>query len=72
MKIPFSEIPPERTSESLVVRLTAGIDDDAWEEFYRLYWRAVYGYALRFSSERSAAEDIVQEVFVKIMSELNE
>ncbi len=53
------------TRPSLVERVKEG-SDSAWEEFYRLYWRAVYGYARKFGVGKAAVDDVVQEVFFKL------
>jgi len=57
------------TRPSLVERVKDGAES-AWEEFYRLYWRAVYGYALKFGVGKAAVDDVVQEVFFKIARSL--
>ena len=46
------------------------MDESSWQEFYEMYWRAIYGYALRFGMREADAQDIVQEVFVKIFRQM--
>jgi RNA polymerase sigma factor (sigma-70 family) len=53
------------TRRSLIERVKGG-SQSAWEEFYRLYWRAIYGYALKFGVSKTAVDDVVQEVFFKL------
>ena len=55
-----------RTRASLLARLKGADSEPAWDEFYDMYWRAIYGYALHFGVHPQHAGDIVQEVFVKI------
>ena len=43
----------------------------AFEALVRRHTRVVYAHALRFFGEPSAADDIVQEVFVKVMRSLD-
>lgn len=45
-------------------------DADAFESLVRGYADAVYGHALRFFGEPTAAEDAVQEVFLKVFRSL--
>ena len=50
---------------ALVARAREG-DADAFEELVRMHTRAVYGHALRFFGSPDPAEDVVQEVFIKV------
>lgn len=50
---------------ALVARARQG-DRDAFEELVRIHMRAVYGHALRFFGSADQAEDVVQEVFIKV------
>jgi len=58
------------TQEGLIARIRNSDADDAWQEFYETYCRVIYSYARRYGLSRDDAEDIVQEVFVKIMRKL--
>lgn len=55
---------------ALVAAAKAG-DLDAFEALVRRHTRVVYAHALRFFGDRSAAEDISQEVFVKVYRSLD-
>jgi RNA polymerase sigma-70 factor, ECF subfamily len=59
-----------RTQEGLIARIRESDANEAWEEFYQTYCRVIYNYARRFGLSNDDAEDIVQEVFVKIMRKL--
>ncbi len=50
---------------ALVTRAREG-DVDAFEELVRIHLGAVYGHALRFFGSPDPAEDVVQEVFIKV------
>lgn len=56
--------------KALVAAAQAG-DVDALETLLRNHADAVYGHALRFFGERTAAEDAMQEVFVKVFRSLD-
>ena len=46
-------------------------DMDACGAIYRRYGTACFNLALRILGERAAAEDVVQEVFLKVMNTLS-
>ncbi|MGH9554427.1 MAG: RNA polymerase sigma factor [Terriglobales bacterium] len=54
---------------SLVRRCVAG-DAEAWESFVRQYQRRVYNLCYRFSGSTSDAEDLTQDVFIKMYRSL--
>jgi RNA polymerase sigma-70 factor (ECF subfamily) len=53
----------------LVRRCRAG-DGAAWEEIVSTYSRRIYNLAYRFTSRADAAEDLTQEVFVRVYRSL--
>src|SRR5207249_5782329 len=55
----------------LVRRCRAG-DGTAWEEIVSLYTRRVYNLAYRFTSRADAAEDLTQEVFIRVYRSLEQ
>ena len=55
---------------SLVRRCLAG-DAVAWEEIVRQYHRRIYNICYRFTNSASDAEDLTQEVFVKMYRTLD-
>jgi RNA polymerase sigma-70 factor (ECF subfamily) len=50
---------------SLVARCLRG-DETAWEELVRLNTRKVYGLCYRFTGSGSEAQDLTQEVFLRV------
>ena len=50
---------------SLVSRCLSG-DEAAWEELVRLHTRQVYGLCYRFTGSGSEAQDLTQEVFLRV------
>jgi RNA polymerase sigma-70 factor, ECF subfamily len=53
-------------SESTVVARCLQGDETAWEELVRLNTRKVYGLCYRFTGSGSEAQDLTQEVFLRI------
>jgi RNA polymerase sigma-70 factor (ECF subfamily) len=54
---------------SLVERCLSG-DDTAWEDLVRLHTRRVYGLCYRFTGKDSEAQDLTQEVFLRVFRTL--
>jgi RNA polymerase sigma-70 factor (ECF subfamily) len=50
---------------SLVARCLRG-DETAWEELVRLHTRRVYGLCYRFTGSAQEAQDLTQEVFLRV------
>jgi len=59
----------KRSEQSVLAAALAG-DERAFETIVRANVDAVYGHALRFFGDPSAAEDATQEVFVKVFRSL--
>ncbi len=54
-----------QTDKTLVERCLAG-DDMAWDELVRTHTRRVYSLCYRFTNSDSEAQDLTQEVFLRI------
>lgn len=54
------------TSATLLDRLRDGRDSLAWDEFFQRYWLLIYSYASRRGCSSHTAEEIVQEVMLKL------
>jgi RNA polymerase sigma factor (sigma-70 family) len=54
------------TSATLLDRLRDGRDGLAWDEFFQRYWLLIYTYASRRGCSSHTAEEIVQDVMLKL------
>lgn len=54
---------------TLVVRCLSG-DNTAWEELVRIHTRKVYGLCYRFTGSDTEAQDLTQEVFLRVFRTL--
>lgn len=59
------------TDAELVQRCQQG-DQGAWAEVVRQFSRRVYNLAYRFTTSHAAAEDLTQEVFIRVYRSLNQ
>src|SRR4029078_1491201 len=56
--------------ESLIQRCLTG-DQIAWEQIVRQYWRKVFNVAYKFVGKHDEAEDLTQDIFLKIFKSLD-
>jgi RNA polymerase sigma-70 factor (ECF subfamily) len=56
--------------EALIRRCLRG-DETAWETIVRHYWRKVFNVAYKFVGKHDEAEDLTQEIFLKIFKSLD-
>jgi len=56
--------------ETLIQRCLRG-DQLAWELIVRQYWRKVFNIAYKFVGKHDAAEDLAQDIFLKIFKSLS-
>jgi RNA polymerase sigma-70 factor (ECF subfamily) len=63
-----SSAPP--AVNELVERCLAG-DQAAWEQIVRLHWRKVFNVAYKFVGRHDEAEDLTQDIFLKIFKALH-
>jgi RNA polymerase sigma-70 factor (ECF subfamily) len=64
------EVNPLELDWSQIVRRCMDGDSGAWAELVRTHHRRVYGLCYRFTGNPSDAEDLTQDVFLKIFSNL--
>jgi RNA polymerase sigma-70 factor (ECF subfamily) len=57
------------TRATLLERLHDGGDTLAWDEFFGRYWPVIYGFARRRNCSEATAEEVVQEVMLKIFEQ---
>ena len=62
----------ERTRKSLIERLGNWEDQRSWDEFYRTYWRLIYGVGLKSGLRPEEALDVVQETILAIAKQSRE
>ena len=60
---------PAPSIDALIERCLAG-DEAAWNAIVRAHWRRVFNIAYKFVGRHSEAEDLTQEVFIKIFRSL--
>ena len=56
--------------DALIARCLAG-DQTAWEQIVRQHWRKVFNIAYKFTGKHDEAEDLTQDVFLKIFKSLD-
>ena len=69
MSLDASSVEPDAI-DTLIQRCLAG-DQAAWEEIVRTYRRRVFNIAYKFTGRHDLAEDLTQDVFVKIFKSLD-
>src|SRR5688572_2789114 len=60
----------ERAPDELIERCLNG-DQSAWETIVRMYWRKVFNIAYKFVGRHDMAEDLTQDVFLKLYRSLD-
>ena len=55
--------------DPLIERCLKG-DQRAWDEIVRLYWRKVFNVAYKFVGRQDEAEDLAQDIFLKLFKSL--
>ena len=61
----------EHALTAALVRRCIGGDADAWEQLVRQHHRRVYNICYRFTGSSTTAEDMTQEVFIKVYRTLS-
>jgi RNA polymerase sigma-70 factor (ECF subfamily) len=64
--------PLSLSSLSLLIKRSKQGDTGAMEKIYEHYKRPLFGLAYRYTSDRHSAEDLLQDIFVKVFSHLGE
>jgi RNA polymerase sigma-70 factor (ECF subfamily) len=65
-----SSPPPPTDTDALIERCLAG-DQEAWNQIVRQHWRKVFNLAYKFVGRHDEAEDLTQDVFLKIFKALH-
>jgi len=61
---------PTSSTDALIERCLAG-DQTAWDEIVRTHWRKVFNLAYKFVGRHDEAEDLAQDIFLKIFKALH-
>jgi RNA polymerase sigma-70 factor (ECF subfamily) len=61
---------PSTSPDRMLARRAAAGQPEAWDELIELYGRRIYNVAYQFSSSREEAEDLTQEIFLKLYQNL--
>ena len=61
--------PPPNDIDPLIERCLKG-DQSAWDTIVHLYWRKVFNIAYKFVGRHDEAEDLAQDVFLKLFKSL--
>ena len=67
---PDSPSAQSHAPDEIIERCLHG-DQAAWEQIVRLYWRKVFNVAYKFVGRHDMAEDLTQDVFLKLYKSLN-
>src|SRR5436305_104647 len=67
---PAPAAPSSAAIEALIQRCLRG-DQAAWDTIVRQYWRKVFNTAYKFVGRHEQAEDLTQEIFLKIFKSLD-
>jgi RNA polymerase sigma-70 factor (ECF subfamily) len=62
--------PPSTDMDALIERCLAG-DQQAWDQIVRQHWRKVFNLAYKFVGRHDEAEDLTQDIFLKIFKALH-
>jgi RNA polymerase sigma-70 factor (ECF subfamily) len=62
--------PAPDSIDGVIARCLAG-DQDAWAQIVRQHWRKVFNIAYKFTGKHDEAEDLTQDVFLKIFKSLD-
>jgi RNA polymerase sigma-70 factor (ECF subfamily) len=65
-----ADAPPPQPIDEIIQRCLNG-DQAAWEVIVRQHWRKVFNIAYKFVGKHDEAEDLTQDVFLKIFKSLN-
>lgn len=69
MSVDSAAAQPSATPDRLIEQCLAG-DQSAWEQIVRQNWRKVFNVAYKFVGRHEEAEDLTQDIFLKIFKAL--
>jgi RNA polymerase sigma-70 factor (ECF subfamily) len=68
---PMSDTPQVPSAIDAVIQRCLAGDQDAWATIVRQHWRKVFNIAYKFTGKHDEAEDLTQDVFLKIFKSLD-
>jgi len=68
--LPVSPESPQESIEALIHKCLHG-DQAAWDRIVRQHWRKVFNVAYKFVGRHDEAEDLAQDIFLKVFKSLN-
>src|SRR5438105_12655847 len=60
------------TRHSLLRRMKDWGDRESWEEFFRIYWKLIYGVATKAGLTEAEAQDVVQETIMNVAKNIKQ
>lgn len=66
-----SDTPPPPSGIDVLIEQCLAGDQDAWGRIVRQHWRKVFNVAYKFTGKHDEAEDLTQDIFVKIFKSLH-
>jgi RNA polymerase sigma factor (sigma-70 family) len=58
------------TRRSLVSRLRNPGDNESWRQFFELYWKLIYSFAIKCGCTDAEAEEVVQETVISVSKKM--
>jgi RNA polymerase sigma-70 factor (ECF subfamily) len=58
------------TRYSLLSRLQDREDQDSWKDFFDIYWRLIYSFAIKSGLTDAEAQDVVQETVISVAKDI--
>ena len=71
MAFDSSTAPPSSGDIEALIQRWLGGDQAAWDQIVRTYWRKVFNVAYKFVGKHDEAEDLAQDIFLKIFKSLD-
>src|SRR5882762_11747856 len=60
------------TRDTLLSRLKDWQDEESWRDFFNIYWKLVYGFALKAGLSDQEAQEVVQETVITVARRIPE